>query len=165
MKSLPKSMLEPPSQSDIRASLIKYAAFCLNRRPYFRETLRQKLVLRSKKLNFEDVTGVISAILVDLKKSGYLDDPYLAQAFARRQLDKGYGPRIISLKLRRMKLDQSVIDQAMEEADIKKQLESIKKYAKKYEKLDKYKLTHRLYARGFSSSAINKLFDVESFED
>lgn len=163
MKSLPKSMLEPSSPSDIRASLIKYAAFCLSRRPYFKDTLRQKLILRSKKLKFENATAVISSILEDLKKNGYLDDQYLAQAFARRQLGKAYGPRIIILKLQRLQLDQSTINLALEEADTEKQLESIKKYANKYSKLDKYQLTSRLYARGFGSSVINKLFDVEYF--
>jgi len=108
---------------------------------------------------------VISGILKDLKKAGFLDDPYLATAFARRQLGKGYGPKIISLKLKRLQLDQSVIDLALEEADIEKQLEAIRKYAEKYGKLDKYQLTSRLYSRGFGASAINKLFDSEYIED
>lgn len=158
-------MPEQLSPSEIRASLIKYAAFCLSRRPYFEETIRQKLVLRSKKLKFENATKVITDILKDLKKSGYLDDPYLAQAFARRQLDKCYGPRIISLKLGRMKLNREVIDLALEEASVDKQVTAIRKYVLKYPKLDKYRLTSKLYSRGFSSSAINKLFDSEYIED
>lgn len=158
-------MLEQPSPSEIRASLIKYAAFCLSRRPYFEEVIRQKLVQRAKKLNLTNSTGIITDILSDLKKSGYLDDPYLAQAYARRQLDKCYGPRIISLKLSRMKLNRSTIEFALEEADISKQVEAIKKFSLKNRKLDKYKLTSKLYARGFSSGAINKLFDVEYLED
>lgn len=158
-------MPEQPSQSEIRASLIKYAAFCLSRRPYFRETLRQKLILRSRKLKFEDTTQVISDILNDLKKSGYLDDQYLAEAFTRRQLGKCYGPKIISLKLKRLGLDQSAINLALEEADIPKQVEAIRKYAGKYTKLNKYQLTSKLYSRGFSASAINKLFDSEYIED
>jgi SOS response regulatory protein OraA/RecX len=158
-------MPEPLSPSETRACLIKYAAFCLSRRPYFEETIRQKLVLRSKKLILKNPTKVIQAILKDLKKSGYLDDPYLAQAFTRRQLGKGYGPKIISLKLKRLHLDQSVIDLALKEADIPLQVEAIKKYAEKYRKLDKYRLTSRLYSRGFSASAINKLFDYESSGD
>lgn len=158
-------MPELSSPSDIRASLIKYAAFCLSRRPYFEETIRQKLVLRSIKLKFVSSAKVIEGILTDLKKAGYLDDPYLAQAFARRQTEKCYGPRIIALKLGRMKLNRDVIDIALEEADTEKQLQAIKKFAQKYPKLDKYKLTSRLYSRGFNSSVINKLFDSEYFED
>lgn len=158
-------MPEQLSPSEIRASLIKYAAFCLSRRPYFEETIRQKLVLRSKKLKFKNTTKIVTDILKDLKKSGYLDDPYLAQAFARRQLDKCYGPRVISLKLGRMKLNREVIDLALEEASVDKQVAAIRKYTLKYPKLDKYRLTGKLYSRGFSSSAINKLFDAEYIED
>ena len=158
-------MPEQPSPSDVRASLIKYAAFCLSRRPYFEETIRQKLVLRSKKLKFSEPTKVITDILKDLKKAGYLDDVYLAQAYVRRQLEKCYGPRIISLKLSRLRLNKDTIALALEEADIEKQVESIKKFALKYRKLDKYKLTSKLYSRGFNSQAIKKLFDVEYLED
>jgi SOS response regulatory protein OraA/RecX len=158
-------MPEQLSPSEIRASLVKYAAFCLSRRPYFEETIRQKLVLRSKKLKIADSKEVIKGILTDLKKAGYLDDIYLAQAYVRRQLGKCYGPRVISLKLGRMKLNKDTINLALEEADIEKQVESIKKYALKYSKLDKYRLTSKLYARGFGSQAIKKLFDVEYLED
>ncbi len=158
-------MPEPHSPSEVRSSLIKYAAFCLSRRPYFEGALRQKLILRSKKLKLENATTEITGILDDLRKSGYLDDPYLAAAYARRQLDKSYGPKIISLKLKRLGVDQSTISLALEEADIPKQLEAIKKYALKYRKLDKFKLVSKLYSRGFTGSAINKLFDSEYFED
>jgi len=158
-------MPEQPSQSEVRASLVKYAAFCLSRRPYFEDSIRQKLVLRSQKLKFKDTTRVISDILSDLKKSGYLDDAYLAAAFVRRQLSKCYGPKIITLKLGRMNLDKDAITTALEEASIDKQLEVIKKYAQKYPNFDKYKLKSKLYSRGFTSSAINMLFDYECFED
>ena len=158
-------MPELSSPSEIRSSLIKYAAFCLNRRPYFEETIRQKLILRSKKLKFNDTLDVITDILRDLKNAGYLDDPYLAQAFARRQLGKLYGPKIITQKLVRMRLNKETIDLALEEADIKKQIVAIKKYSLKFPKLDRYKLVSKLYSRGFSTSVINKLFDVEYQED
>jgi len=158
-------MPEQLSPSEKRASLFKYATFCLSQRPYFEEVLRQKLIKRSKKLKFVKSIKIISDILQDLKKAGYLDDPYLAQAYARRQLSKSYGPRIICLKLKRLHLSQSTIDLALAEADDEKQFESIKKYAQKHPKFDKYKLTSQLYARGFRGSSINKLFDVEYLED
>lgn len=158
-------MLEPPSPSDIRSSLVKYATFCLSRRPYFAEVLHQKLIQRAKKLKFDNFTTIIKEILEDIKKAGFLDDIYLAQAYARRQLEKCYGPRVISLKLGRMKLNRDTIDIALEEAGIEKQLEAIKKYSLKYPKLDKYRLTNKLYGRGFSGQAIRKLFDVEYLGD
>jgi SOS response regulatory protein OraA/RecX len=159
-------MPESSLPSDVRASLIKYAAFCLSRRPYFRETIRQKLILRAKKLKFSDSAPVITAILDDLQKSGYLNDSYLAGAFVRRQLGKGYGPRIISLKLARLHLAKDTIGVALEEeATLGQQVEAIQKYSQKYRTQDQRKLVSRLYSRGFSSSAINKLFDSEYIED
>lgn len=158
-------MPEPQSPSDKRSNLIKYAAFCLNRRPYFREVLRQKLVQRAKKLKLSNTSSVILEILNDLQKNGYLDDQYLAEAFARRQLSKCYGPKIISLKLHHLKLGNDVINQALDEADIEKQIEAIKRYISKNNRQDKYKLISKLYSRGFNSSVINKVFDVEYLED
>ena len=155
-------MPEPLPQSEIRSGLIKYAAFCLNRRPYFRNTIRQKLILRAKKMKYTDAESIISGILDDLQKSGYLNDSYLAGAFVRRQLGKGYGPRIISLKLRQLGLDSQTIEIALsDEGGNDQQIESIEKYAQKYRKLDRRKLVSKLFSRGFSSSVINKLFDSE----
>lgn len=158
-------MPEPQSPSDIRASLIKYAAFCLSRRPYFQETLRQKLISRSIKLEFVDYHNVVEDILKDLKKSGYLDDEYLASAFVRRQLSKYYGPRVISLKLKRLQLDNEAISKALSEIDQESESASMAKYISKYPKLDKYKLRSKLFSRGYSTVAINNLFDSEYFDD
>lgn len=159
-------MPEPLPQSEIRAGLLKYAAFCLNRRPYFREVIRQKLTLRAKKLKYPNSGQIITDILDDLQKSGYLDDQYLAGAFVRRQLGKGYGPRIISLKLAKFHLDRDSLDMVLsEEASVEHQLEAIEKFASKYRKLDNRLLISKLYARGFSSSVINKLFDSSYIEE
>lgn len=158
-------MPEKKSPSEIRSSLIKYASSCLSHRPYFSEVLRRKLVLRAKKLRLKNYQKIVEKILKDLDGAGYLDDTYLAQAFARRQLDKGYGPKVISLKLKRLKLSQTVVNQALDEVTHEKQLEAIKKYTQKYRKIDPFHLKSRLYARGFTSSVINLPFDAESFAD
>lgn len=159
-------MPEPPiPQSKIRSGLIKYAAFCLSRRPYFEETIRHKLSLRSKKLGYGHAKKVIDSIIKNLKKGGYLDDLYLAQAFVRRQLSKGYGPKIIILKLRQLNLNEDMLNLALQEADMENQVSAIDKYAKKYNKLDRRKLISRLFSRGFSLASINKLFDSGCIED
>lgn len=157
--------MEPLSVDNSRSILIKYATYCLNRKPYFRDTLRQKLIQRAKKLKLEDTSEAIIGILNNLQKSGYLEDSYLAQAFVRRQLDKGYGPKIISLKLHRLHLSQKSISEIIIGISNSDQLDAIKKYSAKYPNLDRYKLTQKLYSRGFQSSQINKLFDVEYSED
>jgi len=139
---------------------------CLNRQPYFRNRLRDKLILRAKKLNFDDAYDTIDKILADLSKSGYLNDQFLANGYVRRQLSKGYGPKIIYLKLLRLSLEKDKISQAIEEeATQEAQFEAISKLRAKYSKYDKYKMKSKLYSRGFSSSTINKVFDVGAFED
>lgn len=157
-------MRELPTDNP-RTSLIKYAALCLNKRPYFRDTLGLKLIQRAKKLKLENTGEIIAEILDDLEKSGYLDDGYLAEAYVRRQLARGYGPKIISLKLRLLHLSQNSISEIITGISNSDQLDAIKKYSEKYPNLDRYKLTQKLYSRGFQSSQINKLFDVECSED
>lgn len=152
--------------SDVRASLVKYAANILNRRPYFRHKLREKLLLRQKKLKITGAEPVIESILNDLSKSGYLNDAYLADAFVRRQLDKGYGPRIIAYKLKLLRLDPDVIKNSLEnEAYKDKQITALIAFSSKFPRLDRRKLVQKLYQRGFDSYLINKLFDSPYFGD
>lgn len=159
-------MPESLPSNDNRLRLIKYAAFCLNRKPYFTESLRQKLVLRSKKLNLGDTSETINGILADLGRSGYLDDSYLAGAYVRRQLSKGHGPRMIRMKLSFLKLDSAIIETALEtDCSESQQVEAIRKYLRRYSRLDQRKIISRLYSRGFSSCSINKVFDAEHIEE
>jgi SOS response regulatory protein OraA/RecX len=154
------------SQKSNRESLLKYAANILSRRPYFRHTLKEKLFLRSKKLKLNDVSLVIDSILDDLAGSGYLDDKYLAEAYVRRQLAKGYGPRLISLRLGALHLDRDLINQAIDnEATPENQYLAIKKFSAKYARLDPRKIISKLYARGFASRVISMLFDGTAIED
>ncbi len=158
-------MLKPQSSDDGRSSLLRHAVSCLNRQPYFRQKLHQKLLQRAQKLKIGQAEEIIKAILDDLQASGYLNDEYLAGAFVRRQLSKGYGPQLITLKLRSFNLSSQVLSSALAEAGPEAQLEAVKKYLRKYSHLDKYQLTHKLYQRGFAGSVINKLFDSRYTED
>lgn len=156
----------PNQNSDIRQSLVKYVSFVLGRRPYFRHQLREKLILRCKKLEFQNYDQIVEDILDDLTKSGYLKDAYLAEAFVRRQLSKGYGPRFIGLKLRALKLSQSDISLALEtEATSRVQIESARHFLSKKRYSDPRKAVSVLYQRGFDSKIIRKLFDAELPED
>ena len=152
----------PNQNSDIRENLVKYASFVLNRRPYFRHTLKQKLQLRCQKLKFADSTSVIDSIIDDLAKSGYLNDGYLAEAFVRRQLSKGYGPSFIKLKLNMLKLPTDTINNALEkEADFKAQMESARQFISKKGISEPKKAVYTLFKRGFGSNITRKLFDWE----
>lgn len=150
----------PSQNSDLRENLVKYASFILNRRPYFRHTLRQKLINRSLKLKFTDYGAVVESLLDDLSASGYLNDSYLAEAFVRRQLAKGYGPRIIKLKLSQLKLANNTISESLaSEATSSELLSSARAFLNKKRYLDQRKATQSLYQRGYDQSTIRRLFD------
>ncbi len=143
---------------DLRASLIKYAGRVLSLRPYFKFKLRDKLFLRAEKLGSTDASKVIDSVLHDLEKSGYLNDRYLAEAYVRRQLAKGYGSKIIHLKMKYLGLDQKTISETLKsEASEEVELQSLEKYSLKFARLDKQKLVHKLYTRGYSSALIRKV--------
>ena len=151
-------MPESSQKSNQRSSLVKYASRILSSRPYFRFKLRDKLFLRAQKLAFENPDDIIDSILDDLAKSGYLDDQYLAEAYVRRQLSKGYGPKIISLKLKFLGLDRETISRCLEsEVTEESEISSIKKYCQKYPRLDQRKLISKLYFRGYSGQLIKKV--------
>lgn len=159
-------MPEPSQTDEIRSKLVKYAGFILNLRPYFRNKLREKLILRCKKLKIQPPMSVIEAILDDLSQSGYLNDQYLAEAYVRRQLSKGYGAQIISLKLRHLGVDTDTIKFAIEtQADSEAQIEAVRRLGKKYSKIDPRRLVGKLYSRGFPQNIINKVFDGGLKED
>ena len=156
----------PSQSSDLRANLVKYAAFILNQRPYFRHKLREKLILRCKKLEAKDYLSEVEGVLDDLAKSGYLNDTYLAEAFVRRQLAKGYGPRFITLKLQALRLTKDTISLASEsQAPISAQLASARSYLAKKRFSDPRKAAFSVYRRGFDSRVTQKLFDSELPED
>jgi len=159
-------MQESNQKSNIRASLLKYAANILSRRPYFRHALKDKLYRRAEKEGFLDASEEIEEILTELSKSGYLDDLYLAQAYVRHQLSKNYGPRVIVLKLRQLRLDSSTINQAIDsEATTELQAQAIARYQARYRHDDPRKVSYKLYSRGFSGYLVKKVFDAADIPD
>ncbi|KKT67399.1 MAG: Regulatory protein RecX [Candidatus Woesebacteria bacterium GW2011_GWA2_44_33] len=159
-------MPESSQKSEIRSSLLKYAANILSRRTYFRFKLREKLFLRAEKLNLSNSDSTINSILDDLAKSGYLNDQYLSEAFVRRQLSKHYGPRIISLKLKFLGLSREAVTEALSSsASLEAEIASIRQYLQKFPLLDHRKLISKLYQRGYSDRAIKSAFDGGYLED
>ena len=159
-------MPESNQKSEARRLLLRYATLILSGRPYFRYKLREKLFLRAEKLSLEDPGSTIDSILEDLGQSGYLNDKYLAEAYVRRQLAKGYGPKIISLKLKYLGLGTDLIKESLKsEASEENEIASIRKYTSKYPRLDPRKLISKLYSRGYSSQVIKNAFDSSYIED
>lgn len=152
--------------SDIRPGLVKYASFILNRRPYFKHALKEKLIQRCKKLKLENYLLEIDSIISDLANSGYLNDEYLAEAFVRRQISKGYGPRFIKMKLNALKLAPDVISISIDKvATIEAQMEAAKRFLQKKRYKDQRKAISSLYQRGFDQKVTRKIFDCELIED
>ncbi len=159
-------MQESSPKSDARQALVSYAARILVARPYFKSKLREKLFLRAEKLGIDGPGSTIDSILEDLSKSGYLNDLYLAEAYVRRQLAKGYGPKIIILKLKFLGLGRETVSEVLRsQASVELELDSIKKYCQKYPRLDQRKLISKLYQRGYHSTTIKKVFDSDWLED
>ena len=151
---------------DPRSILLKYATFCLGRRPYFTEDLRQKLTLKAHTAKLGDVGETIDQIVDDIGKSGFLDDKYLACAFVRRELSKGHGSHYIIQKIRHFRLPDTLVKEALAaEATHENQLSSAQKVVKKYHKLDKMALFRKIYSRGFPRDVIDDLFDSNPYED
>jgi|SRR3989339_543614 len=155
-------MEETARSSDIRQSLMRYAARLLSARPYFSSRLEEKLLLRAEKLQLTEAGPVIDQIISDLKKNKFLDDRYLAEAYTRNELKKGWGPRIILLKLTHLGVDQPVADEVIRsEADVDRQKEAILHHLRKLRRYEKRVQINKLFQRGFNSSAIFLVFDSQ----
>lgn len=143
--------------SDIRAILVKYAANILSRRPYFSHRLREKIINYAKTSRHSgldpesiQIIPIVEDILKDLQGSGYLNDSYLAEAFVRRCLGKGQGPKLIKYKLTQLGLSAAAITSALSTPENQELLEQVKaKIASKYASSDPYMVKSKLYQRGF----------------
>ena len=121
---------------------------------------------RSLKLGLEDATSCIDEIIKDIKSGGFLDDLYLAQAYVRKELKKGWGPKIITLKLRRLGLDSTISQEAIRsEANLPAQVEAIRRLDKKIKSPDKRVKITKCFQRGFNGSAIFSVFDSSHQEE
>ncbi len=117
-------------------------------------------------MSYPDPGAIIEEILQDLAKSGYLNDEYLAGAYIRRQLSKGYGPKLISMKLKFMGLDSATVAKCLKsEVTEEQELASIKRYCQKNARLDQRKLVSKLYLRGYSGQLIKNTIDSDWLED
>jgi len=152
--------------SEVRQSLVSYAARILGMRPYFSGKLRQKLQERAQKMGFVAAEEVIEAIIFELASNKFLDDRYLAAGYVRKELRKGWGPRIILLKLIRLGVDRETAQEAiLTEADLPQQKEAISHYLKKISRYDPRIQTNKLFQRGFNGAAILNRFDSATQED
>lgn len=133
-----------------RSALLKYAVNILSRRPYFFEQLKKKLQQRAITLELSNFDSDLNSVLSDLKDGGYLKDDYLAEAYVRRCLGKGQGPKIIQFKLAQLGLSSAQISSALSTEESKQALNEAKsKITAKMKGQEDFKVRHKLYQRGF----------------
>lgn len=131
---------------------IRNKAFSLlARQAYFSKQLFCKL----KEKGY--LEGEIKALIADFEKRGWLNDQELAARYVERQKEKGYGPRVIQMKLREKAgdLDVELIES---EEPIKALLE--KKYKKELP-AKKDKVVAALLRRGFSYELIKQVLNAQ----
>ena len=123
----------------------QYATYLLSKRSYGSNELKAKLL--SRFISEESSQLAIEKCL----QCGYIDDEALVLSYIRRELRKGYGPKLliskIAFKLRIEKEDvQNIYDMQVTEEEL---LEQRQKLVAKKKFSDPYKERQYLYKRGF----------------
>jgi len=123
----------------------QYATYLLSKRSYGSNELKAKLL--SRFISEESSTLAIEKCL----QCGYIDDEALVVAYVRRELRKGYGPKIlirkIAFKLRiEQEFIQNIYDMQITDEEL---LEHKERVIAKKKFSDPYKERQYLYKRGF----------------
>ncbi|NGX39903.1 MAG: Regulatory protein RecX [Chlamydiae bacterium] len=128
-------------------SIVSKAFSLLARRSYFSKELIGKLLEKGYE------KAEVDALIIRLQNEGWLNDLGLAERFVARQREKGYGPRVIEMKLREKGGECGVLIEESEEA-----LSSfiLKKYWKDWPE-KREKVIAALLRRGHSYPLINKV--------
>ena len=120
------------------------ASSLLARRSYFSKELKTKLLEKGYPQD------EIKNLLAELTKRGWLNDQELAKRYCERLQQRGYGPRLITLKLREKagSLDIEPLEESEEAV--------LSLIRKRYMPIQRDKVFRALLRRGFSFELINK---------
>jgi regulatory protein len=143
----------------------KKASDLLFRRLHSRGELRRKL--RDKQ---EFSFTLIDQVLEEMESYGYLDDRRFAELYCKELTKKGFGPRIVSQKMRMRGLEASLVREIIQEftlSEYDSSAELLRLAQKKLKSLhresDIFKKRQKLYrylaGRGWGSSEIKKVID------
>lgn len=141
----------------------KQAFYLLGLKSYPKSQLRKK---------FEDCkisSLTIDQLLIDLEKWGYLNDEEWIGHFITKEINKGYGPLIIRMKLQEKKIDEEKIERFLQQTCSEKKERKVlatlleKRYASINCSIyqEKQRLMAKLQRRGFTPSVIVHV--VETF--
>jgi len=134
---------------------LNYAKKLIRFRSRSRKEMEEKLILKG----FHQ--DIIQRILELLEKSGYVDDEKFAYLYAYDMLTvHGYGPYRIKSKLKELKVEDYIIDDALERIMKEVDLFQIMEKTVKLHRIDRKKIGDFLYRRGFPGELI-RMFDIE----
>lgn len=131
---------------------LKYAKRLLKFRVRSRAEIRDRLAMKG----FDSET--IEAVIDRLEKSGFLDDEKFAYLCASDMLVvHGYGPVRIKMKLKQLKVDDEIIDRALERVMQETDARQVMKKLLESRKLSGHEAREFLFRRGFTAKEIDLL--------
>ena len=143
----------------------KKASDLLFRRLHSRGELRKKL---RDKQDFS--LQLIDKVLGEMESYGYLDDRRFAELYSKELTKKGFGPRVVSQKMRMRGLEANLVREIVQEFTLsqdeapdellrlaQKKLKSLHRESDEFKK--RQKLYRYLAGRGWGSGEIRKVID------
>lgn len=125
----------------------------LSRRDYFSSELKQKLLKKNFKLE------IVEEVIADLKNRGYIDDPGFADSYVRHCKDiRRIGPHKIQYELKKKKVSEDIIRDALKKYTYWDELENIRCLAERRKNFDhsRNKIYAYLKRKGYSTEAVKK---------
>lgn len=142
-------------KNKILSRVIKYIYYRPRSEKEVRKYLKTQLGIKEKEK--------IEEIINFLKSQGFIDDRKLAEEWINIKIARGYGKERIRLELKRLGLDEEIIQEALSKIDFHQELQVAKRILEQRfthkikDKKEKLKVIQFLRYRGFSGEVIKAL--------
>jgi regulatory protein len=148
------------TESEQNKKIYQSALHSLRRREHSTKELQTKLSQKG----FEQ--ALINQVLVQLTNENYLSDRRFSECFIRSQISKGYGPNHIKQALSHKGIENELIREALDEAEVDWMEQARRVFAKKFSNgsvdlLTQQKQKRFMLYKGFESECVNRLFKDE----
>jgi len=140
------------SEGSLLAKALNYSFLLLRYRPRSRE----EIISRLKEKGYP--SSLIEGTLDYLEEKNYINDEEFARTAIFSSLQKGYGRRRIEFMLKKIGIEQSLIEESLKKYDFKEKIrELVEKKIDYYKGPQKYqKILNYLISRGFDQDEIQK---------
>lgn len=140
------------SEGSLLAKALNYSFLLLRYRPRSRE----EIISRLKEKGYP--SSLIEGTLDYLEEKNYINDEEFARTAIFSSLQKGYGRRRIEFMLKKLGIEQSLIEESLKKYDFKEKIrELVEKKIDYYKGPQKYqKILNYLISRGFGQDEIQK---------